>query len=212
MVQLELSGDFGDPAADAAKRLRIVVADDDEDTAITLATALRDEGHEVREAYRGDAVLALVADFRPDALLLDIGMPGMSGYELARTLRARFGHHCPLLIAVTGWKKTSERLLGQVVGFDHYVTKPYEIAELVDLLTPRFRGGAPAREAPELTRQQRVLLQAILLVGPETLAADLGVEQAELEAWIEGRAHVPDRYLLRLADVLVAFAAKLAER
>ena len=119
---------------------RVIVADDDKDAVVTLAMVLRDDGYEVREVYRGDAVLRLIQEFEPHAILLDIGMPGMSGYEVARTLRERLGPACPLLVAVTGWKKASERLLGQIVGFDHYVTKPYSTGDLLALLAPL--GGA----------------------------------------------------------------------
>ena len=90
-------------AARGKRRLRIVVADDERDQVTTLAAILQDEGHEVREVYRGTEVLRMVRDFDPDVALIDIGMPGMSGYEVARELRQEFGKQRPLLIAVTGW-------------------------------------------------------------------------------------------------------------
>ena len=176
---------------------------------MTLATVLADEGHEVREVYRGDAVLGLITAFEPDAVFLDIGMPGMSGYAVARTLRERFGERAPLLVAVTGWKKTSERLLGQIVGFDHYVTKPYEIDELLGLLAPLMAGAAPAPERVELTNEQRLLLQAANLMGREELANGLQVSESVLESWLAGRTSIPNRHLLNLADVLVTLASKL---
>lgn len=114
--------------------LRIIVADDDRDTVLTIATLLTQAGHSVREVYRGDAVLAEVRDFRPDAVLLDIGMPGMTGLDVVRELRRDYGRDCPLLVAVTAWNTASDKILGKIVGFDHYVTKPYEPRELMELL------------------------------------------------------------------------------
>ena len=123
------------PAAGAQvrRRLRIVVADDDRDAVVTLATILQHEGHEVREVYRGSEVLQMVRDFDPDAALIDIGMPGMTGYDVAREIRHLFGKR-PTLIAVTGWKKTSDRILAQIAGFDHHLAKPFEAGELLALL------------------------------------------------------------------------------
>jgi CheY-like chemotaxis protein len=123
------------PAASAAAkpRLRIIVADDDRDAVMTLATILQHEGHEVREVYRGSEVLRMVRDFDPDAALIDIGMPGMTGYDVAREIRQIFGRR-PVLIAVTGWKKASDRIAAQIAGFDHHLAKPFEPEALLALL------------------------------------------------------------------------------
>lgn len=123
------------PAASGRRkaRLRIVVADDDRDAVVTLATILQHEGHEVREVYRGSEVLHLVRDFDPDVALIDIGMPGMTGYDVAREIRQIFGKR-PTLIAVTGWKKTSDRILAQLAGFDHHLPKPFDTDALLALL------------------------------------------------------------------------------
>lgn len=133
-------------AGDArARNLRILVADDDRDNALTLATILRTEGHEVHIALRGDEVVEVDRLLRPDALILDISLPGMSGYAVAREIRERRGPPiAPLLIAVSGkWTKASERLLGQAVGFDHYLVKPCDPLEIVRLLEP-LRGSGPS--------------------------------------------------------------------
>jgi two-component system OmpR family response regulator len=119
----------------AAPRLRILIADDDRDTAVTLATLLRDEGHEVNVVLRGDEVLDVERLMRPDVLIIDINMPGMSGYAIAREIRERRPTASPLLVAISGvWTRTSERLVGHAVGFDHYLVKPCEPAELIALL------------------------------------------------------------------------------
>jgi len=120
--------------------LRILIADDDRDTVLSLATLLLQEGHEVREIYRGDAVLNQVRVYKPDVLLLDIGMPGLTGFEVARHVRQELGL-TPLLIAVTAWKQNSAKVLGKLVGFDHYLTKPYSIDELLGLIAPARRSA-----------------------------------------------------------------------
>jgi CheY-like chemotaxis protein len=118
--------------------LRILIADDDRDTSLTLATILRTEGHEAHIVLRGDEVLALDRFIRPDVLILDINLPGASGYAVARDIRERRGPGIgPLLIAVSGkWTKPSEKLLGTAVGFDHYLVKPCDPQEIVRLLEP----------------------------------------------------------------------------
>ena len=126
------------------RRLRILVADDERDQAMTLALMLADEGHEVREIYRGSEVLRVVRDFDPDVALIDIGMPGMTGYDAAREIRQVLGGARPLLIAVTGWKQSSDRILAKLAGFDHHLAKPFEPQALLDLIAPLARDSAAA--------------------------------------------------------------------
>lgn len=118
-------------------RLRILIADDDRDTTLMLASILRDEGHEVHTVLRGDEVIELVRLFRPDAVILDVNMPGMSGYAIAHEIRERQGGLAPLLIAISGvWTNASERLAGEAMGFDHYLVKPCDAAQVIGLLEP----------------------------------------------------------------------------
>jgi DNA-binding response OmpR family regulator len=119
--------------------LRIIIADDNRDTVLSLATILLQEGHEVREVYRGDAVLDQVRAYKPDVVLLDIGMPGLTGFEIARQMQQELGRLRPLLIAVTAWNQKSAKVLGKLVGFDHYLTKPYSTDELLGLISPARR-------------------------------------------------------------------------
>lgn len=119
----------------------MLVADDDRDTANTLALILRDEGHEVLVTLRGDEALEACRLFRPDVLIVDVNMPGTSGYAIARELRQRHGDLAPLMIAVSGvWTSTTDRLLGQAVGFDHYLLKPCDPKEVIRLIEP-LRSG-----------------------------------------------------------------------
>jgi DNA-binding response OmpR family regulator len=114
--------------------LRIAIADDDRDAVVTLSTLLQQEGHEVLEVYRADAVFDLVRRYQPDVVLLDIGMPGMTGFEIARRLREELRQGCPVLVAITAWHQEKAREMGRLVGFSHYLTKPYSPDELLDIL------------------------------------------------------------------------------
>ena len=117
------------------RALRIIVVDDERDSVDMLTVLLNDEGHEVRGLTRSTEVLDAVADFNPDAVLLDIAMPEMSGYEVAKEIRRRYGEVKPILIAISGrYKQTSDKVLAQIVGFDHHVTKPYAPEALLSLL------------------------------------------------------------------------------
>jgi DNA-binding response OmpR family regulator len=125
------------------KWLRILVADDDRDTANMLAMVLRDEGHEVQITLRGDDALEVCRLFRPDVVIADINMPGTSGYALARELRERHGDLAPLLIAISGvWTQTTDRVLGKAVGFDHYLLKPCDPKEVIRFIEPLRSGQA----------------------------------------------------------------------
>jgi CheY-like chemotaxis protein len=111
-----------------------MIVDDEPDAAESLRQLLRIYGHEVRTAATGTEALEHAHGFRPDIDLLDIGLPGMDGYELARQLR-----ECSpgsVLVAVTGHQRNAERLAS--AGFDHYLVKPIDLDRLKQLLsTPR---------------------------------------------------------------------------
>src|SRR5207249_1394675 len=107
---------------------------DSPDTAESLAFLLRREGHTVHTAYSGPAALAEAAALRPEVVVLDIGLPGMDGYEVARRLREQSapGERL-LLIALTGLGAEADRRRAQAAGFDHHLTKPVELADIVTL-------------------------------------------------------------------------------
>jgi CheY-like chemotaxis protein len=129
--------------ATSAQPLRVLVADDDRDGALTLSTLLELEGYSVRTVHGGQEALDATREFKPHVVLLDIGMPKITGYEAARRLRQRYGDDCPVLIALTGWKQASDKILANLAGFDHHVAKPYEPAELVKLLSALEPGRKP---------------------------------------------------------------------
>src|SRR2546430_7861009 len=112
---------FDAESAPPLRPVNVLVADDERDVVLTLEAILRDEGYETQGVYSGDEVLKKGQALRPDAVILDIQMPGISGFAVARELREMYPLDRPaLLIAITGkWIKSSDRLLGALVGFDH---------------------------------------------------------------------------------------------
>ena len=117
----------------AAPTLRVLVADDNRDAADSMQRILALFGHEVRVAYDGDAALELGERFRPRVALLDIGMPGTNGYDVARVLRRRQGDGVTL-VAITGWGQDADRRRSSEAGFDHHLTKPVDPRTLNELL------------------------------------------------------------------------------
>jgi signal transduction histidine kinase len=108
---------------------RILVVDDNRDAASLTADALARLGHDVRVALDGHSALAMVQEFAPDIVLLDLGLPGMDGYEVARRLRAEFSHHVEI-IAVTGYGQPLDRQRSKEARFESHLVKPVDIATL----------------------------------------------------------------------------------
>jgi PAS domain S-box-containing protein len=113
---------------------RVLIADDNRDAADSLAMLLRIDGHDVSVVHDGHAALEALQGVRPDVALLDIGMPGMSGYEIARAARAAPAGHAIMLVAVTGWGQESDKAEAIAAGFDHHFTKPVDPGRLSALL------------------------------------------------------------------------------
>jgi DNA-binding response OmpR family regulator len=121
----------------APRALRILIADDDRDSVLTLTMLLREEGHEVRGALTGKHALRVASEFDPDVAILDIQLPELSGWEVARAIRARRGNDRPMVIGISGeYKLGSDRILSTIIGFDHYLLKPYDVKMLFDLIEP----------------------------------------------------------------------------
>ena len=128
-------------AAEASRRIdslpsrRILVVDDSRDGGESLATLLRVLGADVSLAHSGRKALECVDAFKPDVVLLDIGMPGMDGYEVAHRIRANPANRGLSLIALTGWGQDEDRRRSEAAGFDHHLVKPADIEQLRRLLT-----------------------------------------------------------------------------
>ncbi|HZQ71724.1 MAG TPA: PAS domain-containing protein [Burkholderiales bacterium] len=121
------------PGETASAGVPILVADDNKDAADSLSRLLQIYGHRVRVAYDGAAALELAEEAKPRVAVLDIGMPGINGYDVARDVRARYGKDV-LLIALTGWGQEADRRRSREAGFDYHLTKPVEPNELVELI------------------------------------------------------------------------------
>jgi PAS domain S-box-containing protein len=122
------------PSRLRGRRCQILVVDDSADTADSLALLMKEEGHEVRTAYDGPAALELLQVFHPEVIFLDIGLPGMDGYEVARRIRAQPQARQPLLVAVTGYGREEDRRRAREVGFDAHLAKPADPDALNQLL------------------------------------------------------------------------------
>jgi CheY-like chemotaxis protein len=115
-------------------RRRVLVVDDHRDAARILSLLLDTLGHEVRTASSGEQALDEAAQFEPDVIFLDIGLPRLNGYDVARQLRARPGSKRPTLVALTGWGHEDDRKQAMAAGFDHHLVKPVNVSTLRDLL------------------------------------------------------------------------------
>ena len=115
------------------RSLKILAVDDNRDAADSLALMLRMLGHETRTAYDGEEALQIAAEYRPDAVVLDIGLPKLNGYEVARRLRQEPWGASLTLIALTGWGQDEDKRRAQEAGFDQHLTKPVDAAALEKL-------------------------------------------------------------------------------
>ncbi len=140
LAHVEVAG--GSPGPDGTRRdaesptlgLRVLVVDDNTDAAMMLADALAESGYQTSTAADGPAALAIAAAFRPHVALLDIGLPVMDGFELARQFRATADLRSTRLVAVTGYGQERDRLASAAAGFDAHLVKPIDLDRVVDLV------------------------------------------------------------------------------
>lgn len=114
--------------------MKVLVVDDNHDAAITLSMLVELLGHEVRTTFGGEEALAVAGGFLPDVVLLDLGMPGMDGYEACRRIRGQPWGSKMAVIAVTGWGQDEDRRKTTLAGFDRHLVKPVEPALIVRTL------------------------------------------------------------------------------
>lgn len=117
--------------------LRVLLVDDSHDAVEAIAMLLESEGHATRTAHEGVSALKEAEAWLPDVVLLDIGLPGMSGYEVAQALRRLPLNPQPLLIALSGYGSERDKAMSRTSGFDHHVVKPADPDHLFSLLVPR---------------------------------------------------------------------------
>jgi PAS domain S-box-containing protein len=116
---------------------KVLIVDDNVDAAVSLSILLHGLGHDTRVAHDGVAAIELAEAFRPEVMILDIGMPGMDGYETARRIRQQPWSTATLLVALTGWGQTSDREDAASAGFHAHVVKPADLQVLQELITGR---------------------------------------------------------------------------
>jgi signal transduction histidine kinase/ActR/RegA family two-component response regulator len=143
--------------ASTVSRRRVLVVDDNRDFADGLAAILRLAGNEVCVTYDGLEAVGAAGMWRPDIVLLDIGLPLLNGYDTARRIRDTLGKRTPLLVAITGWGQEEDRRRSRAAGFDHHLVKPIDPAELAGFLATALSAretnlesrNAPQAAAPE---------------------------------------------------------------
>lgn len=147
IVELPLATDLAEdrspPTAvpQPAGRARVLVVDDNHDVAVTLAALVRYSGHEVCTAHDGPAAIEAAKNYHPHLVLIDIGLPGMDGYEVARRLRGELGLNDAVLAALTGYGQEEDRRRSEEAGFDRHIIKPIRTETLLGLLAAASRPG-----------------------------------------------------------------------
>jgi CheY-like chemotaxis protein len=126
------------PVADAgpaaSRPLRVLVVDDNTDTVLTFAILLKASGHDVRTAHDGPSGVEAALAYRPDVALLDIGLPGLNGYEVAKRIRQEPTLQNAVLVALTGYGQETDREISRQAGFNHHMVKPANFDKLQQIL------------------------------------------------------------------------------
>jgi CheY-like chemotaxis protein len=127
----------GVPPEEAIRKARILVVDDNVDTARGMARLLKLIGHDVAVAHDGPKAIEVAREYNPEFILLDIGLPGMSGYEVAAKLRREECCLDAVIVAVSGYGQDEDRRRSKASGFDHHLTKPLDHEALMSLLSAK---------------------------------------------------------------------------
>jgi CheY-like chemotaxis protein len=130
----------------AVARRRVLVVDDNEDSAQSLAMLLQTEGHETFTAHDGVSAIQSAEEHRPDVVLLDVGLPKLSGHEVCRQIRSRPWGRDVLLIAVTGWGQAEDRRKSSEAGFDGHLVKPIRYEAVARMLRDCLHRSSTDRE------------------------------------------------------------------
>jgi CheY-like chemotaxis protein len=123
-----------DRAEPTGPSLRVLVVDDNVDAAQSLGLLLEESGHDVQTAYDGPSALEVALDYRPNVMLLDIGLPGIDGFEVAKRLRQQPDLRCVVLVAMTGYGQVTDKQRSQEAGFNHHLVKPADFGKVLQIL------------------------------------------------------------------------------
>ncbi|HQZ64332.1 MAG TPA: response regulator, partial [Planctomycetaceae bacterium] len=148
----------GEGSAVAKSKLRILVVDDNVDSARSLGMILRLKGNEIYTVHDGLAAVEAAEQFQPDMILLDIGLPKLNGYDTCRPIRKQAWSGRVKIVALTGWGQEEDRRRSQEAGFDHHLVKPVEPAALDKLLAAPAGRSAILQKAPRAKASLRVLV------------------------------------------------------
>ena len=118
--------------------MRLLIVEDQEDCALLLATRLQMQGHEVRVCSNACSALLLAPEFQPDAVLLDIGLPAMDGWQLAPLLRGSLANRSVTLIAISGFQTENDFMRSRAAGIDHHLPKPNYFERLSEILQGQY--------------------------------------------------------------------------
>ena len=125
---------WGTGATDGVQRLRVLVVEDNLDQVHTLSMLMKLEGHEVDFAINGYAAIDIAESFKPDVVLLDLGLPGLDGFEVCKRIRSHSGLERVRIIAVTGYGTEAAKERSRASGCEHHLTKPYDLKQLLSLV------------------------------------------------------------------------------
>ncbi len=191
---------------EAASGEAVLVADPDDASRMALVRVLRSGGYDVQQADTGDAVLSLARSTMPAAVILEVPLPGMSGYEVCHTLRSEIGSVLPVLILSGVRTESYDRIAGLLLGADDYMVKPYAPGELLARLArliERSRAVAP-RAAHDLTRRE---LEVLNLMGEglrqEEIAHRLYISPKTVATHVE---HILRKLAVRSSTEAIAVA------
>ncbi len=191
---------------EAASGEAVLIADPDDASRMALVRVLRSGGYDVQQADTGDAVLSLARSTMPAAVILEVPLPGMSGYEVCHTLRSEIGSVLPVLILSGVRTESYDRIAGLLLGADDYMVKPYAPGELLARLArliERSRAVAP-RAAHDLTRRE---LEVLNLMGEglrqEEIAHRLYISPKTVATHVE---HILRKLAVRSSTEAIAVA------